>query len=373
MASTSSSSTPTTTAPPQTCTTADYTVTYPNDWHTAPTAYTCRLFSPAPIDIATEAEFRYEVELHILDRDFTDAINGFPGTATIVSDVGATVDGQVARTIEYTTNGDYPGPVHNRYAYLVDLGDRTLVAEASEYLDGSQATPDYTATKATVDQMMRDITLVLGTPSAKTTTCTADPNLAGVAIASDAGWDLDGDGANDLVELLDDPATTTGWLRATLTGGGVASGAISYLEDPSTAPAPLTLKLADLDAGNGAGLPEAVFVHSFGASSKNHGVMYLDGCQWKNPASDPTHGEPALATFAVATKSGAWGCEFGAHGEVEITASQREFGSDPNTPTAWRDDYWRFSNGAWQRVDGIDSTTSPGTSAPAVSAPCPFA
>ncbi len=366
---------PTTTAPaPNSCSTTHYTVQYPADWHSSTTWSPCGLFSPAPVTLVSEAEFQLEISLYASTTPYADILNTvLTGTGhTIISDAATTVDGQSARVIELLTNGvDQPGPAHNRYIYLVDLGTGTLQATASEYLDQSQASPDYPGSKVALDQMMSTIDVVVGAVNQKTANpCTGNPAVNGPTVASTAGsFDLDGDGTFDSVELIDNPATNGGWIRAILSGGGFIDGTIDYL-DTVGAPAALSVSLADLDLANG-GLPEAIFLQGFGASGSFHSVMYIDGCDWKVPAADATHGRPELVNAASAAMSTSWGCEFGAHGEVEITTATRTYTADPATPSSWVDQYWQFDAGDWLMVGQAGSATNPGGPVP-VTGSCPL-
>ncbi len=358
---------PTTTAPPippKSCSTPDYAVEYPGDWFTSDTFKPCALFSPAPLTVPGEAEFQFEITFYISPLTYLAAIDAFEdSTGQIITGFQATtVDGQSARYYDSLTTSDAPVGGKAQYTYLVDLGDRTLYAWASEYLDGSAAAPDFPASQNALDSMMDSIGVAVGVPPVTTTiagaTCPGDPAISGPIVATATGWDLDGDTIDDNVSIHDNPSTGGGWVRAALSGGGFLDFALTSL-DTSGEHGPVELTLVDLDPQTGVGLPEVLYVANYADPGPIHEILTVDGCQLRRPNPDASEGSPLLSKQFTPAFVGDWGCATQPDGGTTFTVSWRDYLSDTSTPAYWRQDTWGYASGAWTLLEHIDTDDSP--------------
>ncbi len=193
-----------------------------------------------------------------------------------------------------------------------------------------------------------------------TAACVADPNFpAGTTAISTTQADVDGDGALDTIDFSADLSGATlsddaAWFRVTFANGGVADGHHPGFELTPTGTNSLAARNMHHVGDFTLELVVAVGVNSSGI---NAAVMVLDGCTWV-----PATGDAPLVNHGSVGTLSAWGCEFGAHGEVEVTTLLQD-----NNAGTWSIDSWHLVGTNWTNVGTLDGIN---TNPPSAIQPC---
>lgn len=143
-----------------TCSAPDgtYTVAYPDGWHTNPgeTVDACQVFDPQPIDLEEGiggGPFG-AITVRALSAPF-DVVREPGRSGRLLSSEPTTVEGRdaVRQTVEHTGDGAIPQGTRS-YRYLIDLGDRTLLAVTYDFDEAS-----FDERRQIVDRMVRSLEL----------------------------------------------------------------------------------------------------------------------------------------------------------------------------------------------------------------------
>ncbi len=325
-------------AAPSTCTGNRYSVTLPSGWF----EQTCTIFSPIPINIPGEAEYRPEIDMSFTTAElYPAALARINSTMTVLSQTATTVDGLPATLFVIEEEWFDVGL---RSVFVVDAGDGVFFASANELVDSGVTVTDfdahYNASVTALQTMMASISITPGV-APQNASC-AGPTLTNPVASLTVSADVNNDGTIDQLSIV--RHANGAHLVADAGAAGTISGPIGFA-DPAGAD---ILHLTDLD---GDGVPEIFSSTSGSASGSNYESFHVNGC-----SIDPIGGavQPALQQGASVTAATSFGCAPSASGAQTI----ENYGSTLDQATSLFDNNYRqfsYGNGQWTLVAETDA------------------